>query len=986
MTPFPDFKTFTQELWNHLPFPWQARLSDHVATEGKWPPWITLPTGTGKTSALDIAIYDLARQAYLPPAERTAPVRIVLAVNRRIVVDDAFSRARHIQQRLAAALYEKTDPLHPVAIALLHLSGKPDGLPLESYALRGATFTDNSWARTPTQPLIITTTLDQLGSRILFRGYGLSNGARPIHAALLTNDALLILDEAHSELAFSETLTSIKNLRQTSAQHLENPFTVVQLTATPPARTSDAFELDEKDHENPIIRQRIAATKPTTLIEVPGAKGAARHKKLTTAISEEIPAIFERNVRRILIVVNRIETAQQLFDHLRNPPEAKKHKAALRLLTGRLRPLDRDALLNETVEAHELKSSKPSPDVPRLILIATQTIEVGADLDFDALLTELAPFDNLKQRFGRLNRYGRKIDATGIIFAPEIALDQKLTDPLYGTCLPHVWSWLKERENLDFGITALDQSPPDPRKLATLLGPKTPAPILLPQYLDLLAQTSPPPHAEPEVAHFIHGPGRDFAQVSVCLRADLLDSKGEPLLLAEAVLTDLPPLVTEQATIPLAHARNWLSNPVQAKDNSGDGVSDDESLPKSRYIAKTLRVWKYSNGEASLLKTITELRPGDVLVIASQTSQEQLARLLPLPEVQPWALDQYEAAHIQARDKIRIRLGKPNIDALLCLLPTHKHHEFKEKLSPSLWPRASEDDKGFSEKEVRKAIPALIHFLTTHLPEKSQLTKIWEIASQLQKRATLDWRVSAHPEGGAIISHPDRLNLSNWPLIPEDLGNQTTNADEKAELDFHNKAVAKVVEGFLQKNHIPGKFHHAIISAALHHDLGKLDPRFQAQLHGVTMLAALGKSPLAKSQGQHNRSVREFYRKQADLPKSFRHELLSTLIVEQSKFGQDHTERDLLLHLVASHHGHCRAMAPIVPDPKAEPFFATVNGEEICYPGHDSPLAHIDSGVTARYTKLTRRFGWWGLAYLETILRLADQRESANPSTPECNV
>ena len=89
MTSFPDFKTFFRALWGHDPFPWQQRLSDEVEN-GDWPGWLTLPTGTGKTAALDVAIYDLARQADRPMSLRTAPVRIVFAVNRRIVVDEAY--------------------------------------------------------------------------------------------------------------------------------------------------------------------------------------------------------------------------------------------------------------------------------------------------------------------------------------------------------------------------------------------------------------------------------------------------------------------------------------------------------------------------------------------------------------------------------------------------------------------------------------------------------------------------------------------------------------------------------------------------------------------------------------------------------------------------------------------------------------------------------------------------------------------------------
>jgi len=89
-----DFAAYFEAIHGHRPFPWQERLLAQVASEGRWPSLLDLPTGTGKTAAIDVAVFHLALDAEHPAAERKGPRRIIMVVDRRTVVDQAFERAR----------------------------------------------------------------------------------------------------------------------------------------------------------------------------------------------------------------------------------------------------------------------------------------------------------------------------------------------------------------------------------------------------------------------------------------------------------------------------------------------------------------------------------------------------------------------------------------------------------------------------------------------------------------------------------------------------------------------------------------------------------------------------------------------------------------------------------------------------------------------------------------------------------------------------
>ena len=399
----PDrFGEFFEAVYGFGPFPWQGRLAERVANAharpGQWPTCLALPTGSGKTTCVDIAIFALACQAKLPANERTAPRRIIFVVDRRVIVDEAFEHA----VELAGKLRDATEGiLFDVATALRELAGgdefrellpKPmksrhgDLLPLTCHQLRGGIYRDDAWARTPLQPCVICSTVDQIGSRLLFRGYGASFKSRPLHAGLAANDSLIILDEAHCAQPFMETLLSIQKYRnEWRKERVGGPFQFAIMSATPPEGTTEKpFSIKEDDREHPHLGRRISAKKPTQLVPSK-AKGKKAQSALAVALVKHAASLVSDERQAIGVLVNRVPCAK--FCHsLLNAARDKSVKflepfssANLRdirkvlpdefdvvLLTGRMRSYDKNrvtawlqSLSANTRQANE-NSTSPS--------------------------------------------------------------------------------------------------------------------------------------------------------------------------------------------------------------------------------------------------------------------------------------------------------------------------------------------------------------------------------------------------------------------------------------------------------------------------------------------------------------------------------------------------------------------------------------------------------------------------------------------------
>lgn len=1021
-----DFKDYFIGLHGQEPYPWQVELAKR-AIEGQWPEAVDLPTGSGKTACIDIAIFALACQAWRESSEHAAPRRIFFCVNRRIIVDEAHDRAFGIAAKLREAEKKpgESSVLGRVARALREISGSDPKAapPLDVIELRGGIYKDNRWARSMTQPTVICTTVDQLGSRLLFRGYGVSTLAAPVQAALIAYDSLVLLDEAHISSPFLETLNGVRRYldpaRWAERAVAARPMVVVPMTATPPGQTLNVLRLTDADRAIDPLARRLTASKPAIL------------RKAKKDVSTEIMSIVEKEIAKdrpvaVCIMVNRVATARTIFDQLRSKDRMASLGLAdgtLHLVIGSMRPIDRnsqsDALKKLVGPARPQTSSSMS------IVVSTQCLEVGADYDFDVLITECASLDALRQRFGRLNRAGRAIDAKSFIVTqskdlrPDDKLDDaKPLDPIYGNALSRTWDWLERHATdgkIDFGIDAfaalLARRGEEQGMPKALLSPaaQRSAPLMLPAYLDLWCQTAPRPALDPDVPLFLHGESRAEPDVQVCWRADLSSSHGSDKHWLD-IVSMLPPTSAECMSVPISRVREWLGTSNAPTQDLGDvlgcGVADDararsEAEPPTERARGVL--WRGPE-HSKRLTVPQDLRPGDTLVLPIDAERSQSLGHIPTritagPAAKQVGHDQAssdtkdagnEAGLLAADDVAELAFRTAKRRAVIRLHPACK---------PCTDQRSGRWPAGLPEVDRLFAVAtADVHDDTPSPQWKDLLAEAakalsndpqWEeLASDLQHlHEQRDIRAQRYPDHrGWLLTSRKLLPADGVVVHPLDEGdddqsvsrsNNTVSLGEHLE-HVRDAAVDAVVRVKL------ADYREVIEIAALLHDLGKADPRFQAMLRGTTRTRGwLMHGPsielVAKSaRGGSTPSERRRFRELSGLPDGFRHEMLSVQAAEaHASLPAAHEHRDLVLHLVASHHGHARPFAPVVDDEElpAVDFGAGVrfsHEERAALPPH-----RLDSGIAERFWALTRRYGWWGLAYLESVLRLADQQASA---------
>ena len=966
---------FFEALWEHRPFAWQCELARRVMDthEPPWPEVIALPTASGKTACIDVAVFALAAglQKVGSIIYTRAARRIFFVVDRRVIVDEAFERANELARKLNDA---QTGILREVADALRQIArGQNENwqheLPLLAFQLRGGMYRSEAWARSPLQPIVVASTVDQVGSRLLFRAYGRGSGMWPVYAGLVANDSLIFLDEAHCARPFMETLRAVGQYRRLASEPVRVPFFPVVLSATPPSGPSDIFRdssQEPSDPNHPLGRRQLAR-KPAGWVPPVKVSGKKAVDAFAAALVEQAIALARDERKALVIFVNRVATARVAHALLRD------RNLDTILSTGRMRPIDKDDTVRDRLSLLSAKTSDARTLQQPVFVVATQTLEVGADLDFDALVTECASLDALRQRFGRLNRKGRPIDARAAILIREEQIEDSEDDPVYGAALARTWAWLQENAGefggIDFGIAYLDSRLPSGADLEALNAPSVSAPVMLPAHLDFLAQTSPIPAPSPEVALFLHGSSRISADVHVCWRADLDLSDPQRDEWALDLLTYCPPASAECLPVPIWQFRRWLAGREEADqstDIEGEASQEDVSEQEVSIQRRVIR-WRGRN-EAEVVSDPSRLRPGDVIVIPTTTGDwRALGDLTFAADNQP-VLDWGDRAFRMLRARAVLRLHSTLIAGWPIAESTRTA---VMALLADAASRLEEDPDGFITdlREVlrmlaQESVPRAWHWLS-------------EVARSLSQDRQLPRNLSLHPFGGLILRGTRPLPVQvEQPDVFSDEHDATASGTVPVPLAGHLPGVGEFARRFADGVGLPDAQSKAVELAGRLHDLGKADPRFQALLRCGQRFAA--GELLAKSGAvPQGRIAFERARMLAEYPEGGRHELLSVRLAENAVdlLPDVDTLRKLVLHLVASHHGYCRPFAPVVTDARAIEVSFELFGRTW---SHNSAtrLERLDSGISQRFWALTRLHGWWGLAWLEALLRLADHRRS----------
>ena len=829
----------------HDPFSWQEEVLDHICEHGVWPERINAPTGSGKSSVVDIHLFANALAAV--GAAPRVPRRLCVTVGRRALVDSQATRADKILGDLKDALADESgEPgiLRRVAEALQSFQTRNDdqrSAPFEVGHIRGELSNRNLPVTDISACAIIAATPDMYGSRALFRGYGSTKAARPRETALLTMDTVMVLDEAHMNRQLLHTTQRIAELQKREVNLGVPTLQVVETTATPSTGDSESttlgVDIEALDSPNDKeLHRRVYSHKELVLRPIDKWDGkpgnAATVKAAVDAIKD---FLAHREVGKgsevahtVGCIVNHVRTAISIKEALAKDKVLGKDE--VQLLVGRMRPYDLKKLHPDLFTTEGDKSVK--------VVVATQTLEVGIDVDFADLVTELAPASSLAQRFGRVNRLGHRTDSKVVVIEPASGdLVKKDAPPYKAVDLSNAYGWLEAlngAENPSVNPAAMVKNPPVQSSPERLLYQR-------PEWPDLLefSRTDENPYDEPDLDLWLH---------------DSLDAE---TAMGGVIVRDNLPSNTSAA--------------MEILKTSYFAPSDRETFPANLKILQEIldyqdehgvkpRKFLYRQGEISLWQDAEHgdesnqsLAPGDVLLLDTGS--------VPFTN-QGIAVTQRELP--STKDKLEAVPFPKGIKLYVYEKCADREKDFREYL-------------GLSPEEVAELLDSQSSGSETR------------IASELTTEAE---------DGQEVIAWYADVTDDKKSVEGSDIAQELAPTDPVL-LDDHQNDVAERTRQIAENLGLAPEFSEALELAARYHDEGKRDLRFQQMLGADPDADALAKSG--------HRSVAEAYRarSRSALPRGWRHEQLSALMVAASpeKVGE---HRDLVLRIIGCSHGHGR--------------------------------------------------------------------------------
>lgn len=917
------FREEFRALTGNGPFPWQEALHQRFQ-RGEIPSICTLPTGVGKTSVVTLWLLALAHGAKLPR-------RLVYVVNRRTVVDQTTEEVERICENLK---------LNLPAIDMPGVS-----------TLRGQFADNRDWSADPSRPAVIAGTVDMIGSRLLFSGYRIGFKSKPLHAGFLGQDALLVHDEAHLEPAFQKLIAAIEDeqKRECERNQLTWPtLRVMQLTATargdaeqePDGKLFTLTEREQKPESIPNpptepihhIWLRLKAEKQLHLTPVEDEKAVA-------AKIADIAASYKNKRSAVLVFVRTLDAVAAV------EKELKKTKCPVELLTGTVRGKERDELVTKPEFQRFLKGA---PSGETVYLLCTSAGEVGIDISADHMVCDLSTFESMAQRFGRVNRYG--VDHTGkpkssridVVYPYQFDDKDRLKSARKATLN------LFQDQRLEGNASPLNLAKFDPREIAPAFTPEPIIPPVTEILFDSWALTTirQPMPGRPEVAPYLHGIADDLPQTTFAWRAelDLLKDDPDPRAALAALFTKHRIRPHETLTVGMTLSRGkWKFRAIEFLEQMTMRVPDLRDTRVALIFSRGLQ-----------LMTVCEL------INASKDNAGPLNAdpTLVLP-ASFGGLSEDGLLSASKRERYNTTNSEGDGEGDL----TEEDRASSEKVTPlDIADVPGYEREAGATPRMRVLITRSENGWIAHpFPSGASLPDSWK-GKGPQPKSTLLVKQLRESSGLKVrlvqpVQRDEQGDLCSLVCLappPKQTKKQEQTLDEHVSLV--EKEADRVASALLAGDIVASA---ALRFAAKWHDEGKKADRWQRYIGRSEKAPLLGKSaewrdPTLLAGYRHEfGSLLRIARN--DSSHYFAHPALRLTLEQQ----QDAVE--LALHLIATHHGYAR---PHFVEPWADAFTTT-----------DCEQVHTD--VLRRFARLQRKYGRWGLAYLESLLRAADWAASA---------